>query len=214
MRHTVNVPKCMAVVLVHCEQGNVKQVAAWVLGVLGSSSSSSARKVTESGALLAMIDAISKSGEDNDDVCKTCHESSIAIIENLDFLAALEALLKLDSIPKDLIITIFHQIYKFLQENRIFCSDFVQSGSLETLISLGENNPDLQEVTKSICDLYPQELVNRCSPKYMEKLIDKFKRDSVRDFRGGIEQQSKTSLLSSSSISDQCGDFEYETDTK
>lgn len=44
----------------------------------------------------------------------------------------------------------------------------------------GENNPALHHSMKSICQLYPKELVDRCSPSYMKDLIDKFKRESMK----------------------------------
>ena len=170
----------MATILVHCEQPHVQQVAAWVLGVLGSSTASSARTVAESGALLAMIDVLSRSSVDTDEVGRTCLDSCTATIENLDFLAALEALLKLHHLHEDVLASVFQKLSSLLTERRILCADFVQSGSLETLIALGENKPHLQQATQAVCDLYPEDLINRCSPKYMKGLIEKFKRESIR----------------------------------
>ena len=173
----------------HCEQAHVQQVAAWVLGVLGSSTASSARKVAESGALLALIDVFSRSSEDVGDVGRTCLDSCTATVENLDFLDALEALLKLHNLPDEIMAAVFQRISILLTERRILCADFVQSGSLETLIALGENQPELQHATKAVCDLYPPDLVNRCSPKYMKGLIEKFKRESIRDMTGKLHEE-------------------------
>jgi hypothetical protein len=33
---------------------------------------------------------------------------------------------------------------------------------------------------KDICEMYPQDLVNRCSPRYMSTLIESFRRESMR----------------------------------
>lgn len=197
INHDVDVAKSVAVVLVHCEQSQVQQVAAWVLGVLGSSTVSAARKVAESGALLAMIDILSKKPDTNDNVCTACLDSCTATIENLDFLEALAALLKLEALDIRVLVAVYTQLSRLLHEKRILCADFVQSGSLETLIALGEKQPDLQKATKAICDLYPPDLVNRCSPKYMKGLIEKFKRDSIRDAGGVpiVDQSSPESLL-------------------
>ena len=167
----------------------MQQVAAWVLGVLGSSTASSARKVAESGALLALIDVFSRSSEDVGDVGRTCLDSCTATVENLDFLDALEALLKLHNLPDEIMAAVFQRISILLTERRILCADFVQSGSLETLIALGENQPELQHATKAVCDLYPPDLVNRCSPKYMKGLIEKFKRESIRDMTGKLHEE-------------------------
>lgn len=167
----------------------MQQVAAWVLGVLGSSTASSARKVAESGALLALIDVFSRSSEDLGDVGRTCLDSCTATVENLDFLDALEALLKLHNLPDEIMAAVFHRISILLTERRILCAEFVQSGSLETLIAFGENQPELQHVTKAVCDLYPPDLVNRCSPKYMKGLIEKFKRESIRDMTGKLHEE-------------------------
>ena len=167
----------------------MQQVAAWVLGVLGSSTASSARKVAESGALLALIDVFSRSSEDVGDVGRTCLDSCTATVENLDFLDALEALLKLHNLPDEIMAAVFQRISILLTERRILCADFVQSGSLETLIALGENQPELQHATKAVCDLYPPDLVNRCSPKYMKGLIEKFKRESIRDMTGTLHEE-------------------------
>lgn len=164
----------------------MQQVAAWVLGVLGSSTASSARKVAESGALLSMIDVFSRS---SDDVGRTCLDSCTATVENLDFLDALEALLKLHNLPDEIMVAVFHRISILLTERRILCAEFVQSGSLETLIALGENQPELQHATKAVCDLYPPDLVNRCSPKYMKGLIEKFKRESIRDMTRKLHEE-------------------------
>lgn len=170
----------MGAVLVHCEQPHIQQVAAWVLGVLGSSTATSARTVTESGALLAMIDVISKSVSDEGEVARTCIDSCTTTIENLEYLEALEALLKIDGLHEDIIASVFQRLSILLTERRILCADFVQSGSLEVFIALGENQPHLKQATQVVCDLYPPDLVNRCSPKYMNGLIEKFKRESIR----------------------------------
>ena len=218
----VDVTSALVIAVAHGKQGNARQVAAWVLGVIGSSSSAAAQHVATSGGLLTLMDAIRASLEFetlDDDIIEssskvltasptsssvvsrtpqstlaiTCHDACTAIISRLDNLPILVALLKLKdtpavdtapyispppSSPGRIQEILFERIAQLLEHDVAFRADFVQHGALEALITLGETRSELHAHMAHVCSLYPQELVDRCSPKYMKKLIDAFKRSS------------------------------------
>jgi transposase-like protein len=43
----------------------------------------------------------------------------------------------------------------------------------------GETDESLSRYIKEISNLYPTEIVDRCSPEYMRRLLEKFKRESL-----------------------------------
>lgn len=57
-------------------------------------------------------------------------------------------------------------------------------------IHTGEKNPALHHSMMSICQMYPKELVNRCSPSYMKQLVDKFKRESMKSVGPTLPEES------------------------
>lgn len=114
-------------------------------------------------------------------------------------------------------VELFKRTADILQANPFYCADFVQAGALETLIAqgtyisilcfqcvvrcihlcyifysvhTGEKNPALHHSMMSICQMYPKELVNRCSPSYMKQLVDKFKRESMKSVGPTLPEES------------------------
>jgi len=210
-----DVASALVVSLAHTEKENIRQVAAWVLGVLGSSSSPAARHVASAGGLLTLMDATTRGNPDGT-LVRTCCESCVAIISRLDCLETLIALLKLETagdeeareqderveggetveeanavqheahareshyrlVPHRAQEALFQRISQLLVSDLALRTAFVQQGALEALIALGERRPELETHMALVCNLYPQELVDRCSPKYMRKLIEQFKRES------------------------------------
>ena len=237
----IDVIGSLVVVLAHAEQGNVRQVAAWVLGVLGSSSSTAAQHVASAGGILTMMDVTQRNSSDKT-LSSTCYESCTATVSRLDSLETLVALLRLEleegnstedkrvsmddagpshdkgdeergshgeerpqsnesdasrgttdgtsrdgqapgsvpcnHVPPRVQEALFDRIAGLLENDVSLRTEFVQRGALEALISLGEMRPELDPHMAKVCGLYPQELVDRCSPKYMRKLIEKYKRES------------------------------------
>ena len=215
-----DVASALVVSLAHTKQKDIRQVAAWVLGVLGSSSSPAARHVAAAGGLLTLMDTTTRE-DPNGTLYRTCNESCVAIISRLDCLDTLIALLKLEVagdegadtgesdkereainqaetgkgsntmergghareshcrvVPHPAQEALFQRISHLLNSDLALRTNFVQQGALEALIALGERRPELEAYMASVCNLYPQELINRCSPKYMRKLIERFKRES------------------------------------
>ena len=235
-----DVASALVLSLAHTKQDNIRQVAAWVLGVLGSSSSPAASHVAAAGGLLTLMDT-TRRGEPDGTLALTCRESCVAIISRLDCLATLIALLKLEMagddgtvgggggdnvdcggdeagiaadagkedkeeeedeevdesekprnieqgrhgresrcrvVPHQAQEALFRRIAQLLDGDLSLRTEFVQQGALEALIALGEMRPELEADMAHVCNLYPQELVDRCSPKYMRKLIEQYKRES------------------------------------
>lgn len=82
-----------AVVLAHGSQENVRQVAAWGLGVIGSQNAQFAQRVAESGGLLTIIAAMRGQRDENSPIFSTCQDSGCATVSKLEYLDALIALL-------------------------------------------------------------------------------------------------------------------------
>ncbi|KAI8111490.1 hypothetical protein M9435_003990 [Picochlorum sp. BPE23] len=178
-----------AVVLAHGSQENVQQVAAWGLGVIGSQNAQFAQRVAESGGLLTIIAAMRGQRDENSPIFSTCQDSGCATVSKLEYLDALIALLDQD-ISEAIRVELFKRTADILQANPFYCADFVQAGALETLIAQGEKNPALHHSMMSICQMYPKELVNRCSPSYMKQLVDKFKRESMKSVGPTLPEES------------------------
>ncbi len=152
----VDVTAALVVVLAHGSQTNVRQVAGWVLGVIGSSSSAAAQHVAASGGLLTLIASISNNenetrvgddagndvGDDSSDsrtpsaipsssstLVATCLDACTAIISRLDSLPTLVALLKLKATADGdsrIRETLFERIAQLLQRDVALRADFVQ----------------------------------------------------------------------------------------
>jgi hypothetical protein len=177
-----NLIRSVCVGLAHSKDPQVQIVAAWVLGVIGSSSQANAQKVTESGGMLTLLDTISKKNDCDsaNELSQACDNSCIAVLSKLEHLPALVALIKLDICSEKILVSLFYRIRDILSFDPVKCTDFVQTGGLEVLVSKGESAPSLETPMKDICEMYPQDLVNRCSPRYMSTLIESFRRESMR----------------------------------
>lgn len=177
-----NLIRSLCICLAHSKDAQIQMVAAWVLGVMGSSSPTNAQKVTESGGILTLLDTLSKQKDCDsmDALFHACLNSCIAVLSKLEHLPALVALVKLEICSEEIVLSLFCRIRDILSYDPVKCTDFVQTGGLEVLVSKGESAPSLESPMKDICDMYPQELVNRCSPRYMSTLIESFRRQSMR----------------------------------
>ena len=156
----VDVTDALVVVLAHGSQANVRQVAGWVLGVIGSSSSAAAQHVAASGGLLTLIASISNNeketrvvddatvGDDSripsssSTLVATCLDACTAIISRLDSLPTLVALLKLKATAAGtgsrIRETLFERIAQLLQRDVALRADFVQ----QVRLSNGELRSD------------------------------------------------------------------------
>eukprot|EP00890_Picochlorum_soloecismus_P003706 jgi/Picsp_1/4336/NSC_01843-R1_sperm associated antigen 6 len=169
--------KLFSIALVHSLDPTVKKMAAWCIGQAGCKSPEAAKIVTEQGGLLAIIK--SQSCDDSDEqLSHTCKEAAVNVISSLEYLAALIALLKID-VCMHIKSALFERLCKILIGCPSSRLEFVQTGGLEAFFKHGETEPSLSRYIQEISSLYPTEIVDRCSPEYMRRLLEKFKRESL-----------------------------------
>jgi hypothetical protein len=157
-------------VLVHEPEDHVKAAAVWALGQCGKHGTEHARLLSEGDALRHILGALVHE-EASEDLRDKARRALLAVLPHCTHLPAMLPLLAVA--PRPVQRALLAQFAKVVPEDAIQRRQLVAGGGLKTILSLDSGgDPGVEELVDAICDSYPVEVVEFCSPGYSKTLAE------------------------------------------
>ena len=157
--------------LVNESEDHIKSAAAWSLCQIGRHTPDHARALAVADVFSKLIDAY-ESPSSSEDLKQKAQRGLKSVLQRCTYLPALEPLLH--SAPEKIVKYIVQQFAKVLPTNPESRKSFVQSGGLQKVQQLNqEDGSKLQEFVSAINACYPPEIVQYYSPNYAKTLLKK-----------------------------------------
>lgn len=156
--------------LVNEPEDHVKAAAVWALGHMGRHGAEHARLLAEADCLRHMLGALvhEEASPDLRDKARR------ALLGTLPHCAHLPAMLPLLA-PAPLAVrrAVLAQVARVVPSDAAQRRQLVSGGGLKSILALdAEGDPGVEELVDVICDAYPVEVVEFCSPGYSKTLAD------------------------------------------
>ena len=162
------------------QEDHVKSASAWSLGQIGRHSPDHAKAVAEIGTLPKLVDTF-VDDRSSDDLKNKCKRALKAVVEKLTHIASLDTLVRMPTIPEQIIKVVLAQMAKVLPNSAEARHMFVKSGAFSKVQHLDlSSDAQLRDSVDIINSCYPDEIVKFYSPGYQSSLLEKLESNATQ----------------------------------